>query len=288
MSAVSPSLETLAKTALWTAAARACESRRRDRLFDDPWAQVLTGSPAVEAYVRAISQFGAETADLNAIITRYFDEFLLRAAAEDGIRQVVILGAGLDARALRLIWPAQTSLYELDQPGLIAYKDGRLAAAGAAPACIRHTIGVNLREHWQDGLRSAGFDPARPSVWLLEGFLYFLDEPAVRNLLAGIAGLSTPGSRIGIELVNGEMLRAQSTRHWNERMSAAGAPWLFTSDRPDLLLAEFGWSANVVEAGGQDACFGRSFGPVRQPGAPDLPLCLLVTGTRTDDSGADS
>lgn len=275
-------------TAFWTAAARACESRRDDRLFCDPWALVLAGSPAVEAYVGAVAQFGTETADLSAIITRYFDDYLLRAAVEDGIGQAVILGSGLDARAFRLAWPAGTRLYELDQPGLVAYKDYRLAAAGAAPACKRHAIGVDLRAPWQSGLRDAGFDPAMPSVWLLEGFLYFLPEPAVRDLLAGVAGLSAPGSRIGIELVNGEMLRAPSTRHWHERMSAIGAPWLFTSDRPDLLLAEFGWSAKMVAVGDAEACFGRSFGAAKQGGAADLPRSLLVTGTRTDDTRVDA
>ena len=273
-------------TAFWTAAARACESRRHDKLFDDPWALVLAGAPAVEAYAGAISQFGTETADLSAIITRYFDDFLLRAAA-DGIEQAVILGSGLDARAFRLAWPAHARVYELDQPGLVAYKDHRLAAEGAAPACKRHAIGVDLRGHWQDGLRDAGFDSAMPSVWLLEGFLYFLPEAAVRDLLAGVAGLSACGSRIGIELVNGEMLRSPSTRHWHERMSAIGAPWLFTSDRPDLLLAELGWSANVVAAGEEEACFGRSFGAARRGCASDQPRCFLVTGTRTDDARAD-
>ena len=275
-------------TAFWTAAARACESRRRDKLFDDPWALVLAGNPAVEAYAGAISQFGTETADLSAIITRYFDDFLLRATVADGIGQVVILGSGLDARAFRLAWPASTCVYELDQPGLVAYKDHRLAAAGAAPACKRHTIGVDLCEPWQSGLRDAGFDPAMPSVWLLEGFLYFLPEAAVLDLLTGVTGLCVSGSRVGIELVNGEMLRSPSTRHWNERMSAIGAPWLFTSDRPDLLLAEFGWSARVVEAGGHEACFGRSFGAAKRESAADLPRCFLVTGTRTDDTRVDA
>jgi methyltransferase (TIGR00027 family) len=279
MSAVS--LETLALTALWSAAARAYESRRRDKLFDDPWALLLAGSPAVEAYARSLSQFGWEIADLSAIITRYFDDFLLRAAVEDGIQQVIILGTGLDARGFRLAWPAGTHLYELDQPGLIAYKDRRLAATGTAPACMRHTIGVNLCEHWQTALSDAGFDSSQPSIWLLEGFLYFLAESAVRNLLAGMAELSAPSSCIGIEFVSRKTLRARSTRHWCERMSAVGAPWLFTSDRPELLLAEFGWSAHVTKAGEEAACFGRSFGPVNQHEECDLPQCFLVTGTRT-------
>jgi methyltransferase (TIGR00027 family) len=274
-------LDTLAMTALWTAAARARESRRQDRLFDDPWALVLAGKSTIEGYDRAISHFGTEIADLNAIITRYFDDFLLRATEVEGIRQVVIVGAGLDARAFRLKWAALTQLYELDQPGLIAYKNSCMAAAtGAVPACARHTVGVNLNERWQGELRDAGFDPDRRSVWLLEGFLYFLAEPAVRNLLAGMTDLAAPGSRLGMELVNGEMLTAPSTRHWNDLMSAAGAPWLFTSDHPESLLAEFGWSASVVQAGEEDASFGRCSGLAKPRAMSGVPRCFLVTGTR--------
>jgi hypothetical protein len=89
---------------------------------------------------------------------------------------------------------------------------------------------------------------------------------------------AAPGSRVGIELVNADMLTAPSTRGWNDWMSAAGAPWLFTSDHPELLLAEFGWSANVVQAGEKDASFGR--GLARQRGTLGVPRCFLVTGTR--------
>src|SRR5450432_785665 len=132
MSAAPSRLDTLALTALWTAAARARESRRHDRLFNDPWALSLAGQSTVTKYDHAISYFGAETADLNAIITRYFDDFLLETTAVEGIRQVVIMGAGLDARAFRLPWPARTQLYELDQPGLIAYKNDCFAVTAAA------------------------------------------------------------------------------------------------------------------------------------------------------------
>ena len=272
--------DSLVMTALWTAAARAHESRRPDRLFNDLWAPVLGGKPIADAYDHAIACVGIETADLNAIITRYFDDFLIHAAEVEGIRQVAIVGAGLDTRAFRLRWPAQTRLYELDQPGLLAYKNGCLAAAGATSGCARRTLGVDLNERWQDALRDAGFDPGQRSVWLMEGLVYFLAEPAVRNLLAGIADLSAPGSRMGVELVNADMLTAPSTRHWNERMAAAGAPWLFTSDHPELLLAEFGWSASVVQAGEKDASFGRCCGPAKPCTASATPRCFLVTATR--------
>ena len=113
MSSNSCSLDTLAMTAWWTALS---ETQRYDRLFDDPWAAILVGPQAVDEFNRAITEHGTGTGDLHAIITRFFDDFLLRVTGTYGIQQVVLVGAGLDARAFRLLWPPQTRLFELDQP----------------------------------------------------------------------------------------------------------------------------------------------------------------------------
>jgi methyltransferase (TIGR00027 family) len=267
-------------TAWWTAAARARESRRPDRLFDDPWAAVLAGRQTVDAFDRTLADLGPGTGDLYAVITRFFDDFLLRATGAGGIGQVVLVAAGLDARAFRLPWPPRTRLFELDQPRVVSYKNCLLSLAGAAPGCVRHAVEVDLGEPWTDALCRAGFDPAERSVWLLEGFLYFLAEPAVRALLETMTGLAAPGSRLGADIVNGAMLTAPSTRHWSDRMAAAGAPWLFTSDEPEAVLADFGWSATVVQPGEDGAGFGRFPDPGAHRSASGVPRSFLVTATR--------
>jgi methyltransferase (TIGR00027 family) len=276
-SVAASSLDALALSAWWTAAARAQETRRSDRLFEDPWATILAGERSVDDFDCAIKHTGSGTADLHAITTRFFDDFLLRVTGVCGIRQVVLVAAGLDARAFRLTWPPQTRLFELDQPHVIAYKDGRFSLISAVPRCARHTVGVNLKEPWTDLLCRLGFDPDQRSVWLLEGFIYFLSETAVRNLFAAITTLAAPGSYLGVDLINGDMLTSPSTRHWNERMSAVGAPWLFTSDEPEAFLAEFGWSAIVVEPGENGADFGRSPYPVAPRTRFGIPRSFLVT-----------
>ena len=68
------------------------------------------------------------------IRTRFWDDALLDAQ-DDGVSQVVILAAGMDARAYRLPWRAGTTVYEVDQPRVIAAKDERLA--GERPRCRR-------------------------------------------------------------------------------------------------------------------------------------------------------
>src|SRR5690349_254888 len=101
-------------TALAVADARARESERGDRLFEDPYARAFADA-AREAL--APRQDGAgESIDIRAVRdayiavrTRFFDDALLEAVSNGGCRQVVVLGAGLDARAYRLGWPKGTT-----------------------------------------------------------------------------------------------------------------------------------------------------------------------------------
>jgi methyltransferase (TIGR00027 family) len=278
MSPSTSRLESLAQTAWWTAAARACESRRGDRLFDDPWAGLLAGRRMVEQFEAALQ--GSGTADLQAVITRFFDEFALRGIRENGARQVVLVASGLDARAFRLSWPPQTRLFELEQPSLTAYKNQRLALIDAKPRCERVTVGVDLDKPWADALLRAGFDPLKRSIWILESFLYFLSEPSARRLLSTVSQLTVPGSQLGTDLVNASMVNSPATRHWSERMAAAGSPWLFTTDEPEQLLWEFSWLARVSQPGEEGARFGRCPFPITARDVPEKPRSFLVTATR--------
>jgi methyltransferase (TIGR00027 family) len=106
----------LGVTARHTAAARAQESQRPDRLFTDRWAEQLAGREGKEWVERQSPDHG-----LSIIVrTRFFDDFLMRAIAASPIRQVVLLAAGLDTRAFRLPWPENLRLFELDQPPVFA------------------------------------------------------------------------------------------------------------------------------------------------------------------------
>jgi methyltransferase (TIGR00027 family) len=124
--------------------------------------------------------------------TRFYDDYLRTA----GCRQVVLLGAGLDARAYRLPWPAGTTVFELDLPPVLALKDRLL---GAAPTCTRVPIPVDLRDAWDVPLRAAGFDPGQPTAWLAEGLLVYLERPAAQHVLATLTALSAAGSTIACE-----------------------------------------------------------------------------------------
>src|SRR5262249_37714075 len=124
-------------TALLIAQARARETLRADRLFDDPLAAAVV-EPAGGRLGSAQRMLPAMTntdvvnrwrTDYVAVRTRFGDGCALDACAA-GCRQVVLLAAGLDARAFRLTWPAGVRLFELDLPEVMAFKERVLAARG--------------------------------------------------------------------------------------------------------------------------------------------------------------
>ncbi|BBX04433.1 hypothetical protein MMOR_53690 [Mycolicibacterium moriokaense] len=169
-------------TATMVAAQRALSNR--EGLIFDPYAEPLVRAVGLDFFVKALDgeiQFDdvdprfslRRTAEGMAVRTRHFDSLFTNATAA-GVRQAVILAAGLDARAYRLAWPAGTTIYELDQPEVIAFKTETLAQLGAEPAADRRAIAVDLRDDWPKALLDNGFDPTQPTAWIAEGLLIYL------------------------------------------------------------------------------------------------------------------
>src|SRR5579884_2771734 len=163
-------------TALLVARARANESRRPDRLFDDPLAAAFVKAGG-EVLARAEQSLpGGDDVnrwreDSVALRTSFLDGVLV-SACEAGCRQVVLLAAGLDARAFRLDWPPGTRLYELEMPDVLSFKERVLADAGAKPRCERIVVPADLRDAaWPARLQAAGFDARQPTAWIAEGLL---------------------------------------------------------------------------------------------------------------------
>jgi methyltransferase (TIGR00027 family) len=248
----------LEATAGWTAAARAAETGREDRLFVDPWAAALAG-PEGMAW---LAQRPPGSVLPMVLRTRYFDDWLESITGRDGIHQVVLMAAGLDTRAYRLVWPAGTRLFELDRPAVLRHKEAVLSAAGASPSCTRNAVEADLTGPWVDALPAVGFDRAQPSGWLLEGLLFYLPNEAIARLLDEVTRLAAPGSRLGCDVINAAMLTSRWTRPWVEMQAEAGAPWLGTLDDPERFLAERGWRARLTQAGQPDANHGRWTLPV--------------------------
>ncbi len=195
-------------TALFVATARALEAQKPDPLVVDPYAEVFcraVGGDAADILDGKIPDHQLKTADFGenfvnfqAARTKYFDEYF-RRAAEAGVRQVVVLAAGLDSRAYRLDWPAATTIFELDQPQVLDFKREVLADYGAQPRAERREIAIDLREDWPQALRDSGFDAAKPSAWIAEGLLIYLPATAQEQLFTGIDSLAGHGSHVAVE-----------------------------------------------------------------------------------------
>ena len=186
-------------------------------------------------------------------------------ATAAGAPQVVLLAAGLDARAFRLEWPTGTTIYEVDQPRVLAFKDRVLRDEGARPRTARHVVPTDLRGDWSRALRTAGLDPTRRTVWLAEGLLPFLPADAEAALLRTVSTHAAPGSTFVVddfaEVVGRMRLDpgvARFGRPYGIDMSALPDPVL-DRPRPGDQLVEQGWSVEqITGAVSLASTYGRS------------------------------
>jgi methyltransferase (TIGR00027 family) len=243
-------------TATMVAAARAIATD--EGAIDDPFAGPLVRAVGVD-FLTSWATGELTAADLDdegtawglgqmpaamAARTRYFDRFFADAAAA-GIRQAVILASGLDARAYRLDWPADMTVFEIDQPAVIEFKTTTLAGLAAEPTANLRTVAVDLREDWPTALEAAGFDPDKPSAWIAEGLFGYLPPEAQDRLLDAVTALGAPGSRLASEAVPDMTdVDPEETR---ERMREATAKW--REHGFDLDFSELGFQGERHDVG---------------------------------------
>ncbi|EFL18388.1 SAM-dependent methyltransferase [Streptomyces sp. C] len=268
-------MEAVSRTAQWTAAARALETEREDRLFADPYARTVAdtiGFDLLERYA------GAGTVPFLAIRTTYLDRQIVRTVQEHGIRQVVFLAAGMDTRFYRLPWPDGVTVYELDRPALLEAKAEMLAGEPAPAGRTRVTVPVDLTQDWTGPLEDAGWRADQPVLWVVEGLLFFLPEDAVRGLISTLARHSAPGSVLLGDVISKAALQNPLSRPFLNCLEEDGNPWLFGTETPEDLLAECGWDVREVRQPGEDgADFGRWPYPVPARSVPRVPRSFLFT-----------
>jgi len=266
--------ELVGATALGVAAARAVETAGRDPLIHDDFAQTLVSS-AGPAWARLADpelawldgdEHGQRAhrlgIDYQAVRTHFFDEYFDNAVSA-GIRQVVILAAGLDSRAYRLNWPPGTAVHEIDQPKVLEYKTGILERHGAVPTASRRPVPVDLRDDWPAALSASGFDRTQPAAWLAAGWLPYLPSDAQDRLFEMFTALSAPGSQVAIE-VFGMNSRSNSQRwlRMRERLGLDVNVQALTYHEPDRTdaiqwLTDHGWQVNAVNNRDEMARLGR-------------------------------
>ena len=234
----------------------------REGLIDDPYAEPLVRAVGLDFFNRVLDG-EVDLSDVNpafdvrrpaegmAVRTRHFDRMFTDGAAA-GVRQAVILAAGLDARAYRLPWPDETVVFEIDQPEVIAFKTKTLADLGAKPTATHRTVAIDLREDWPQALLDSGFDKTQPTSWSAEGLLIYLPSDAQDLLFDNITKLSAPGSRLATEHIpDMDALQDERAEQMRERFKKLGqsidfSDLVYHGERTHVIeyLKSLGWQVS--------------------------------------------
>ncbi|MFF1283307.1 class I SAM-dependent methyltransferase [Streptomyces sp. NPDC058299] len=242
-------MEAVSYTAQWTAAARAVESERGgEAMFDDPFARELAAPRGFELLDK---YGGGGLLPFIAIRTKYLDDSIEAILRDSGIRQVVLIAAGMDTRAFRLAWPPGVTVYEVDHEALVTEKRRRLAELGARPTTERREVAADLAGQWLPALYDAGFDRDQPTLWVAEGLMFFLTQEQASELLAVLGSASAAGSWLAVDFVSKALLRSPFSRGFLEGLREDGTPWLFGTDEPEEFLAGTGWKVRELKEPGE-------------------------------------
>ncbi len=251
----------ISRTARFVALFRALETRlpEDERLFTDPFAadfldgrlgaalaaaRVPGTGPLVPAY---IDRRWPGTRVSVVVRTRFIDEALARAV-DDGVGQVVLLGAGFDARAYRLDALGGARVFEVDAPETQAVKRAAIEARlGSSPANVTWVAVDFERDDLAASLPAGGLDPDTPAFFVWEGVTPYLTAEAVDATLRAIASVAAPGSRIVFTYLNRAGLegarRMQGAAASAGAAARAGEPFQFGLDPDEVpaYLAERGF-----------------------------------------------
>lgn len=281
-------------TALFVAAARALEANKPNPLVVDPyaeifcravggeWADVLDGNAPQN---KLMSDFGEHFVNYQAARTKYFDDYFY-AAADAGVRQVVIPASGLDSRAYRLAWPEETVVFELDQPQVLQFKRDVLTDRGEASTAERREIPVDLRDEWAGALLESGFNPSKPSAWLVEGLLVYLPAAAQGELFTGIDGLAARGSQVAVDdgkPFSDELYRAAREQERASEDSSHFFSLIYNEQHAPAIewFTDHGWQGTAIELPEYCRRIGRGVpgpGSEAEPMFASISLVSLVKG----------
>lgn len=174
---------------------------------------------------------------------RYCED-LLEQAVGQGVRQYVILGAGLDTFAWRRQDLMQRlTVFEVDHPDTQADKRQRVARAGWVQPQNLQFVPIDFTAQTvADVLTGTPYDPQTPSFFSWLGVTYYLSPEAVSATLRGIAGIAAPGSELVVDY-NGAEQEDEQARRTKEVVKMLGEPMqaTFEPEAIEAILVEAGW-----------------------------------------------
>ncbi|XP_040996970.1 putative S-adenosyl-L-methionine-dependent methyltransferase Mvan_0910 [Juglans microcarpa x Juglans regia] len=255
----------LLRSACQTAAGRALWKH----LIHDPLADLLAGETYLTSLYEKIKKDRINNARevsgvILAVRTLWFDSKLEAALNSFSRReaQVVILGAGMDARAYRLSCLKDSDVFEVDFPKVLQVKTTLLQAAMETTNEHQHLtlksksltrVAADIRDiDWLEKLQISGFVPEKNTIWVLEGILYYLSQPQAMQVLKTIAEKCALTSTV---LLADFMNKSSIT--------LSSSIFHFYSDWPDHLLPSLGFShVKLSQIGDPDAHFGLMHDPL--------------------------
>lgn len=144
--------------------------------------------------------------------TEVLDRAVAQAAGH-GSHQIVILGAGLDARAWRMPALAHATVFEVDHPATQAWKRQKITDLRPLAHEVRLVAVDFQRQKVHQQLESAGHDAAQPTLWLWEGVTMYLTRDAIAATLAEVAGRSAAGSVVAMSYLTPEIVQIPALLH---------------------------------------------------------------------------
>jgi methyltransferase (TIGR00027 family) len=255
-----PDLDPIEESCLLVAYWRAREAARPDALVRDPVAARLLerhlGPDLRDRYSR--SRLFHTAVDVHAVATRLVDERLLAWLDGGGdCRQVVNVGAGLDARPHRLRMPAGVRFFHVDSAAVNAFARELLAEADAldAPADIARIDGrIEATAAVAAALAARGLDLAAPAFWLFEGLIEFLGPRRTAPVLADLAARAAPGSEMAVQVIDAAFVDLA------HQVGDPEFPWRRLPALADVVAAFAGWEVAVTSPAEIDRRFGRGVG----------------------------
>jgi methyltransferase (TIGR00027 family) len=229
------------RTAAYVAAYRAIETVSSRPHFRDPFAIAFLPRDL------AISIRAARVAPFRALLVRYADrrapgartsaiartcfiDEITRAAVRNGVRQMVILGAGFDCRAHRMPELRGVAVFEVDRAETQAAKRETLARTRAPVRNVRYVAVDFLRDAVSEQVTQAGWDAATPTLFVWEGVTNYLTQAAVTAMLSWM-GRCAVGSTVAFTYVHRGLLDGRMSFEGGEQVMAnvrkLGEPWTF-------------------------------------------------------------
>jgi len=254
----------VSKTALASAYVRAYHAAHdQPKIFDDPLAQLMVPAEAgqfmedlfVERFQALAPELSASLPDRASVLaasmqasaapplilarSRYAEDVLAKVAKQ-GVRQYVIIGAGLDSFALRRpdsLGHLQT--FEVDGPATQALKQHVLHATGKEQPPQLHFVPLDFsQERLQVALARAGHDPRVPSFFGILGVSFYLSRRDLFDTLGAIADVAPAGSSVVFDYMDADVFIparvAMRVRLLMDELQVMGEPWITGLDPANL------------------------------------------------------